>query len=68
MQVVDYGFTIYLTIGKWSMPKIQLMGTTRSIRICLGFIAIKIGFYDIERWEKKVLRAFIEADDKTKGK
>jgi len=50
-------------LGKWSKPKIQWMKATRSLRICLGFVAIKIGLYDLERWEKKVLIAYIKTTD-----
>lgn len=64
--IINYGFTVYFVIGKWAMPKIQIMQTTRSLRISLGFVAIKIGLYDLERWEKKVLKAYIDTDDKLK--
>jgi len=65
-DIIKYGFTFYISFGGWSKPKIQILSATRALRICLGFIAIKIGFYDIEQWVTLVLTAFINTDDKLK--
>lgn len=65
--VINYGFTFYFVIGKWNTPKIQLMPSSRSLRICIGFASIRIGVYDIEAWERRVFSAYIEADDKLRA-
>jgi len=47
-QESDKGFTVYVTVGKWSKPKLHYVPSRRSVRLCLGFIAVSIGFFDIE--------------------
>lgn len=54
MNIVNKGFTFYICIGKWGKPKISFT-VTRSLRICLGFISINIGFWDLESWHRKIL-------------
>lgn len=47
-EKLNKGFSFYICIGKWSKPEIEISRSMKSVRICIGFIAVRAGFYDIE--------------------
>jgi len=42
------GMTFYICIGKWARPAFRFSWRIREARLCLGFVAVCIGMFDVE--------------------
>lgn len=43
-------------VGSWSKPRIYYVKEFKSLRFCLGFIFINIGFFDFTNWYNLLLK------------
>lgn len=61
------GLSVYICIGKWDKISLTFNHKLKEIRLCLGFIAFAILFYDLEAEQKRFYKWALETDDKLKS-
>jgi len=48
MKDKNHGFTLFITVGRWGGVYVRAY-KTGTLRLCLGFIAVTVCFYDAEK-------------------
>lgn len=52
---------MYICVGKWD--KLSLRFNRHEIRLCLGFVALAVLFYDTEASQKMIYQWALKTDD-----
>lgn len=55
-KITRKGVTFMFVVSSWSKPRIYYVKEFKSLRFCLGFIFINIGFFDFTNWYNLLLK------------